>query len=30
MKTEEFARAIGMMLKKESYALADLEAVRLK
>lgn len=29
-KTEEFARAIGMMLRKDSWALADLEAVRLK
>jgi predicted metal-dependent RNase len=29
-KTEEFARAIGMMLRKDSRALADLEAVRLK
>ncbi len=29
-KTEEFARSIGMMLRKDSRALADLEAVRLK
>ncbi|MBI5223773.1 beta-CASP ribonuclease aCPSF1 [Candidatus Micrarchaeota archaeon] len=29
-KTEEFARSIGMMLRKDSYSLADLEAIRLK
>ncbi|MFH1521019.1 MAG: beta-CASP ribonuclease aCPSF1 [Candidatus Micrarchaeota archaeon] len=29
-KTEEFARSIGMMMRKDSRALADLEAVRLK
>jgi KH/beta-lactamase-domain protein len=29
-KTEDFARSGGMMLRKESRALADLEAVRLK
>ncbi|MBU0532398.1 beta-CASP ribonuclease aCPSF1 [Candidatus Micrarchaeota archaeon] len=29
-KTEEFARSSGMMLRKESRALADLEAVRLR
>ncbi|MFH1785617.1 MAG: beta-CASP ribonuclease aCPSF1 [Candidatus Micrarchaeota archaeon] len=29
-KTEEFARSIGMMLRKDSRALADLEATRLK
>ena len=29
-KTEEFARSGGMMLRKESRALADLEAVRLR
>ena len=29
-KTEEFARSIGMMLRKDSRALADLEAVRLR
>ena len=29
-KTEDFARSAGMMLRKESRSLADLEAVRLK
>lgn len=29
-KTDEFARSIGMMLRKDSRALADLEAVRLR
>jgi predicted metal-dependent RNase len=29
-KTEDFARSAGMMMRKESRSLADLEAVRLK
>ena len=29
-KTEEFARSVGMMMRKDSHALGDLEATRLK
>jgi len=29
-KTEDFARSVGMMLRKESRALADLESIRLR
>jgi predicted metal-dependent RNase len=29
-KTEDFARSAGMMLRKESRAMANLEAVRLR
>jgi len=29
-KTDEFAKSAGMMMRKESVAMADLEALRLK
>ena len=29
-KTDEFAKSAGMIMRKESIAMADLEAIRLK